>query len=184
MVPCFVHFMTMDRWMNFSGGVINRLLLRELHHEGPTDEMRFLLGEPFVENDIHQRHFGGIEEVSFEKLRVVLTLGEFQEAYDTVKLYLIYMLNWILMRLDERFKIPVWQFRLVKNLDEFDAFPWGAHVYRHIICSFKHALDGRPEGFERRQQAKGTNVHTVETYNIYGLSHTLLVIASIDRCNI
>ncbi|KAK2641104.1 hypothetical protein Ddye_022867 [Dipteronia dyeriana] len=44
----FGHFMTMDRRMKFSGGVIHRLLLRELHHECPTDEMRFLLGNHLV----------------------------------------------------------------------------------------------------------------------------------------
>ncbi|KAK2655269.1 hypothetical protein Ddye_008321 [Dipteronia dyeriana] len=191
--------MTMDRWMKFSGGVIHRLLLRELHHEGLTDEMWFLLenhsvrfskvefylitGLHFcivpdttqyeaVENDIHQRYFGGINEVSFEELRVVLTLREFQEAYDAVKFCLIYMLNWILMGFDERFKILLWQFWLVEDLD---AFPWGAHMYMHFICSFKHSIDGRREGFERCQHAKGADAHTVETYNIYGLSHAMMI---------
>ncbi|KAK2649731.1 hypothetical protein Ddye_017220 [Dipteronia dyeriana] len=124
-----------------------------------------------VENGIHHRYFPEADEVSLEEIRGVVTVAEFGEAYDSVKLCLIYMLNWILMGVDERFKIPVWQFRLVEDLD---AFPWGAHVYRHSIYSFKHALDGRRDGFERRQQEKGVDVHTVETYSIYGLSHALL----------
>ncbi|KAK2657925.1 hypothetical protein Ddye_010977 [Dipteronia dyeriana] len=104
-----------------------------------------------VENDIHQRYFHGADEVSLEEMRVVVTVREFREAYDAVKLYLIYMLNWILMEVDERFKILVWQFRLVEDLDMFDVFPWGAHVRRHSIYSFKHALDGQRDGFERSQ---------------------------------
>jgi hypothetical protein len=106
----------------------------------------------------------------------VLRIGIFDQQYDAVKLCLLFMLNWILMGLDERDKVPVWQFRLVEDLDAFDAFPWGAHVYRRSIFGFKHALDGRRERFEKRQQEKGDlDVHTVETYNIYGLPHALLV---------
>ncbi|KAK2638062.1 hypothetical protein Ddye_025857 [Dipteronia dyeriana] len=86
-----------------------------------------------VENGIHQRYFPGHDEVSLDDLRVVHTLGEFQRAYNAVKLCLIYMLNWILMGVNERLKIPVWQFRLVEDLNAFDAFPWGAHIYRHSI---------------------------------------------------
>ncbi|KAK3226793.1 hypothetical protein Dsin_006655 [Dipteronia sinensis] len=41
---CFGHFLRMDRGMKFSGSVVHRLLLRELHHDGPQDEMIFLLG--------------------------------------------------------------------------------------------------------------------------------------------
>ncbi|KAK3212689.1 hypothetical protein Dsin_017395 [Dipteronia sinensis] len=81
------------------------------------------------------------------------------------------------MGLDERKKVPLWQIRLVEDLDAFDAFPWGAHVYRQSIFGFKHALDVRRVQYERRQQEKGTDVHTVETYNIYGLAHALLIFA-------
>ncbi|KAK4842876.1 hypothetical protein QYF36_001136 [Acer negundo] len=81
------------------------------------------------------------------------------------------------MGVDERDKVPVWQWRLVEDLDAFDAFPWGAHVYRRSIFCFKHALDGRRERFEQRQQERGVDVHTTETYNIYGLLHALLIFA-------
>ncbi|KAK2655182.1 hypothetical protein Ddye_008234 [Dipteronia dyeriana] len=164
MASCFVHFLMMHREMKFSGGFIHRLLLRELRHNGPTDEMQLMLGNQSVrlrfrvvlnttkyaavENVIHQRYFPGADEVSLEEIRGVVTVAEFEKAYDAVELSLIYMLNWILMGWDERFKIPVWQFRLVEDLDMFDAFPWGAHVYRNSIFSFKHALDGRQDGFE------------------------------------
>ncbi|KAK2661229.1 hypothetical protein Ddye_007762 [Dipteronia dyeriana] len=150
MVSCFGHFLRMHREMKFSRGVIHRLILRDLHHNGPTDEMQFMLGNTSirfskvefclitglqfrvvpdttkyveVENGIHQRYFPGADEVSLEEIKGVVTVAEFGEAYDVVKLCLIYMLNWILMGVDERFKILVWQFWLVEDLDVFDAFP-------------------------------------------------------------
>ncbi|KAK2655396.1 hypothetical protein Ddye_008448 [Dipteronia dyeriana] len=137
MVSCFGHFISMHRELKFSGSVIHQLLLRELDHDGPTDEIRFLLGNHVVrfsnvefilvtglrfgvipdtsmyvaiENGIHERYFPTHDEVSLDDLRVVLTQGEFEKAFDVVKLCLIYMLNWILMGVDERLKIPVWQF--------------------------------------------------------------------------
>ncbi|KAK2651866.1 hypothetical protein Ddye_011722 [Dipteronia dyeriana] len=137
MASCFGHFLMMHREMKFSGGIIHRLLLRELHHNGPTDKMQFMLGNQSVrfsnvefclitglrfgvvpdmtkyeavENGIHQRYFPGADEVSLEEIRGVVTVTEFGKAYDAIKLCLIYMLNWILMGVDERFKIPVWQF--------------------------------------------------------------------------
>ncbi|KAK2658713.1 hypothetical protein Ddye_005246 [Dipteronia dyeriana] len=202
MASCFGYFLTIHQEMKFSGGVIHQLPLRELHHNGPIDKMQFMLGNQSVrfskmefylitelrfgvvpdttkyaevENDIHQRYFPRADKISLEEIRGVVTIIEFGEVYDAVKLCLIYMLNWILMGLDGRFKIPVWQFRLVKDLDAFDAFPWDAHVYRHSIYSFRHALDGQRGGFERFQQEKGTHIHTVETYNIYSLSYTILI---------
>ncbi|KAK2656046.1 hypothetical protein Ddye_009098 [Dipteronia dyeriana] len=135
MAFCFGHFMSMHRELKFYSGVIHQLLLRELDQDGPTDEMRFLLGNHVVrfskvefslitglrfevvpdtsmyvavKNGIHERYFPAHDEVSLDDLRVVLTQGEFEKAYDAVKLCLIYMLNWILMGVDERLKIPVW----------------------------------------------------------------------------
>ncbi|KAK2656288.1 hypothetical protein Ddye_009340 [Dipteronia dyeriana] len=202
MASCFRHFMSMHLELKFSGGVIHQLLLRNLDHDGLTDEIRFLLGNHVVrfskvefslitglrfgvvpdtsmyvavENGIHQRYFPGHDEVSLDDLRVVLTRGEFQQAYDAVKLCLIYMLNWILIGVDERLKIPVWWFWLADDLNAFDTFPWAAHVYRHSIFSFKHALPRCLE--ERRQQSQGDVGHSVERYNIYGLSHALLIFA-------
>ncbi|KAK2637560.1 hypothetical protein Ddye_032352 [Dipteronia dyeriana] len=48
MASCFGHFMSMHRELKFSGGVNHQLLLRELDHDGPTDEVRFLLGNHVV----------------------------------------------------------------------------------------------------------------------------------------
>ncbi|KAK2658951.1 hypothetical protein Ddye_005484 [Dipteronia dyeriana] len=120
MASCFDHFMLIHQELEFSGGVIHQLLLWELDHDGSTDEMRFLLWNHMVrfskvefslitglrfgvvsdtsmyvaiENGIHQRYFPTHDEISLDDLRVVLTRREFQQAYDAVKLCLIYMLN-------------------------------------------------------------------------------------------
>ncbi|KAI9191237.1 hypothetical protein LWI28_005560 [Acer negundo] len=178
---CFGHFLRMQHNMKFSAGIVHRLLIRELHHDGPENEMRFLLGKHLVrfskvefclitglkfgqlpdtstydvvQNGIHQRYFEGRDEVEFGELRAVVRTGGFAEQYDAVKLCLLYMLNWILMGLDEREKVPLWQFRLIENLDAFDAFPWGAHVYRRSISGFKHALDGRRERFKKDSEKR------------------------------
>ena len=37
---CFGHFLQMHRQNNFSAGIVHRLLLRKLHHDGPEDKMR------------------------------------------------------------------------------------------------------------------------------------------------
>ncbi|KAK3212688.1 hypothetical protein Dsin_017394 [Dipteronia sinensis] len=117
---CFGHFLRMDLRMKFSGSIVHRLLLRELHHDGPEDEMRFMLGPrsvrfskvefclitglkfgvipdttryEMVQNGIHQWYFNGVAEVDYEQLRDVLRIGVFEEQYDAVKLCLLYMLN-------------------------------------------------------------------------------------------
>ncbi|KAK2656293.1 hypothetical protein Ddye_009345 [Dipteronia dyeriana] len=101
MVSCFGHFLTMHEEIKFSGGSIHRLLLRELHHDGLTDELQFMLGNQSVrflkvkfclitglrfgvvpdttkyaavENGIHQRYFPGADEVSLEEIRVLSPL--------------------------------------------------------------------------------------------------------------
>ncbi|KAK3185067.1 hypothetical protein Dsin_032353 [Dipteronia sinensis] len=99
---CFGHFLLMHREMQFSAGIVHRLLMRELHHDGPEDEMRFILGHHSVwfskvelclitglkfgvipdtttyqtiPNEIHERYFKGRGEVEYEHLRVVLRRG-------------------------------------------------------------------------------------------------------------
>ena len=83
------------------------------------------------------------------------------------------------MGFDERDKVPVWQFRLVEDLNAFDAFSWGAHVYRRSITGFKRALDGPRRRLAEKRKQEGSedlDVQNTElTYNIYGLPHALLV---------
>ncbi|KAK2659365.1 hypothetical protein Ddye_005898 [Dipteronia dyeriana] len=80
MASCFEHFLTMHQEMKFSG-----------------DTTKYAA----VENDIHERYFLGADKVSLEEIRGVVTGAEFGKAYDDVKLCLTYLLNWILMGVDE-----------------------------------------------------------------------------------
>jgi len=182
---CFGHFLRMHREMKFSGGIVHWLLLRELHHDGPTDEMRFMLGnqsvrfsrEEFclitglkfgaipdtdvydaVENGIHQRYFEGRDMVRFCELQARIQQAHWHNPIDAVKLCLLLMVNCILIGLDERESVPIWQLRLVDNLDAFNAFPWGSHVYKTSIFWFKKTLHSKKN-----------------RYHIYGFAYALLV---------
>ncbi|KAK2642061.1 hypothetical protein Ddye_023824 [Dipteronia dyeriana] len=135
MTSCFEHFLMMHREMNFSGGnqsvrfsKVEFYLITGLRFGVVPDTTKYAA----VENGIHQRYFPGADEVSLDEIKGVVIIVEFGEAYDVVKLCLIYMLNWILMGVDERYKIPVWQFRLVEDLDAFYAFPWETDVPYYI----------------------------------------------------
>ncbi|KAK2648493.1 hypothetical protein Ddye_015982 [Dipteronia dyeriana] len=170
MVSSFGHFISMHRELKFSGGVIHQLLLRELDHDRSTDEMRFLLRN-------HVVRFLKVEFSLITGLRFGVVPGT--SLYVTVEneIHQWYFPGHdeILMGVNKRLKIPIWQFRLVEDLNAFNVFPWGAHVYRYSIFSFKHVLPRRRE--ERRQQSQGDVVHSVEGYNIYGLSHAILIFA-------
>ncbi|KAK3230299.1 hypothetical protein Dsin_002180 [Dipteronia sinensis] len=174
----------MQRGMQFSGSVVHRLLLCELHHGGPTDEMRFMLGKHSihfsrvefclitglkfraipdttlyedVENGIHHRYFGA---VSFTELQARIEHDQWQEQFDAVKLCLQLMVNCVLTGLDEQDFVHIWQLRLVDDLDAFNVFPWGSHVNKYSIFGFKKALQYRND-----------------RYNIFGFANALLVFA-------
>ncbi|KAK0582621.1 hypothetical protein LWI29_027732 [Acer saccharum] len=192
----------MHRGLQFSGCIVHRLLLRELHHDGPTDEMRFMLGSRSVrfskvefclitglkfgvipdmtqieevENGLHQRYFNSRDSITLEELQARILQGEWQQQYDVVKLCLVLLLNCFLIGLDEREYIPIWQLRLVDDLVSFEAFPWGSHVYKYSIYGFINALHGRRQRFQERQEKKGIENHKKEKYSIFGFSYALLI---------
>ncbi|KAK3227239.1 hypothetical protein Dsin_007101 [Dipteronia sinensis] len=181
MDSCFGHFLRMHRTMQFSGTIVHSLLLQEIHHDGSPDEMRFLLGNfgvvpdtteyLEVENGIHQRCFGGQNEIMFEEVKERVQQGEWTEEFDVVKLCLLLLLHVFLIGADERGSVPIWQVRLVDNLDAFDKFPWGCLVYSYSIYGFKTALSGR------RGRSKGKDKHSKEKYNMWGFSYALLIFA-------
>ncbi|KAK2658533.1 hypothetical protein Ddye_005066 [Dipteronia dyeriana] len=204
MDSCFGHFLRMHQTMQFSGTVVHRLLLREIHHDGSPYEMQFLLGNVCVrfskiefclitglkfgiipdtseylevENGIHQRCFGGQNEIKIEELKERVQQGQWTEQFDVVKLCLLLLLHVFLIGGDERGSVPIWQVRLVDNLDGFDAFPWGCLVYSYSIYGFKTALSSRRGRFEQRLRIKGKDKHPKEKYNIWGFSYALLIFA-------
>ncbi|KAK3179735.1 hypothetical protein Dsin_032934 [Dipteronia sinensis] len=105
---CFGHFQRMQRGMTFFCGIGHRLLLSELHHDGPSDEMRFMLGQRSVRfsrvefcliielnfeaisdtelyedipNGIHHKYFSGRDVVTLLNLKQGLN-REWQEQFD------------------------------------------------------------------------------------------------------
>ncbi|KAK3228258.1 hypothetical protein Dsin_008120 [Dipteronia sinensis] len=130
---CFGHFQRMQRGMTFFCGIGHRLLLSELHHDGPSDEMRFMLGQRSVRfsrvefcliielnfeaisdtelyedipNGIHHKYFSGRDVVTLLNLKQGLN-REWQEQFDIVKLCLLYMLNCVLIGAKERASVPI-----------------------------------------------------------------------------
>ncbi|KAK3184928.1 hypothetical protein Dsin_032214 [Dipteronia sinensis] len=168
--------------MKFFGGVMHLLLLRELHHDGPTDEMRFMLANQCVrfsrvefclitglkfgaipDTDVYDEYFGGRDVVTFSELEARSQQGQWEQPFDAVKLCLLLMVNCVIHRLDERHYIPIWQVRLVEDLDAFNAFPWGLYVYKTSIFAFKKALHKKKN-----------------RYNIFGFAYALLMFAEAE----
>ncbi|KAK2634963.1 hypothetical protein Ddye_029755 [Dipteronia dyeriana] len=131
MASCFGYFLIKHQEMKFSGCVIHRLLLRELHHNGPTNEMQFMLGNQSVrmKNDIHQQYFPRADEVSFQGDEGCSHPRRVSGGVRCCEALIHIYVELETDEGDDRFKIPVWQFRLVEDLDVFDAFPWGAHIF-------------------------------------------------------
>ncbi|KAK3198019.1 hypothetical protein Dsin_021434 [Dipteronia sinensis] len=103
---CFGHFQRMQRGMAFSSGIIHRLLLCELHHERPSDKMRFMLGP---------------RSIRFSNVEFCLITGlKFGAIPDTA----VYedVPNGIHHRAEEMNSVPIWQLRLVDDLDAFNVF--------------------------------------------------------------
>ncbi|KAK2650354.1 hypothetical protein Ddye_017843 [Dipteronia dyeriana] len=158
--------------MQFSSGVVHWLLLHKIHHYGPTDKMRFMLGKYSIQFFrvefclITGLKFGVIldmtlyEDVENGIDQTRVEYGQWQEKFNTVKLCLLLMLNCILIGLGERGFIPNWQLCLVDDLDAFSAFLWDSHAYKYSIYGFKRALHSQKK-----------------RYNLYGFTYALLVFA-------
>ncbi|KAK2635263.1 hypothetical protein Ddye_030055 [Dipteronia dyeriana] len=144
------HAVCWESCTSLAGTVVHRLLLQEIHHDGSPDELRFLLGIVSVrfskikfclitglefgivpdtpeylkvENGIHLMCFGGRNEIKIEELKKKVQQGQWAEQFDVVKLCLLLLLHVFLIGGDERGSVPIWQVRLVDNLDGFNAFP-------------------------------------------------------------
>ena len=139
----FGHWQRIQLGMAFSGGVVHWMLLRELHHDEPSDEMRFMLGPHSVRfskvefclitglkfraildtdlyedvpNGIHHKYFHGREEVTFIELEAKIEQGQWEQPLDAVKLCLLYMLNCVLIGAEERKCVPICSCALLMTL--------------------------------------------------------------------
>ncbi|KAK3184821.1 hypothetical protein Dsin_032107 [Dipteronia sinensis] len=130
---------------------MHRLLGRELYHDGLSDKMRFML-DP--------------RSIQFSRVEFCLITGLKFGAIPDTELYRVEMWSFLLnlkqglnrVNAEGRASIPIWQLRLVDNLEAFVAFPWGSHVYKYSIFRFKMAILKRPL-----------------RYNIFWLAYALLV---------
>ncbi|KAK2662346.1 hypothetical protein Ddye_000920 [Dipteronia dyeriana] len=116
---CFAHFHYMQRGMAFSYDT-------EVYEDSP--------------NGIHHMYFSGRDMVTLTKLEARIEQGQWQLQFNTVKLYLLYILNCVLISTEVMYSVHIWQLHLVDELDAFNAFPLGSHVYRYSIFRFKKAI--------------------------------------------
>lgn len=104
MQSCLGHFMEMQQDMSFSRQLVHMILLRQLHHDGPNDELRFMFGRhatrfskvefclitglrfgevpntnqmPRVENGIHDRILGAVYPLDSRSCLISLLLVRF-----------------------------------------------------------------------------------------------------------
>lgn len=198
----FGHFLEMFRGFSFSGQIVHRLLLREIHHDGPADEMHFLFGahdcrfgkEEFclitglqfgaipevdqydhVDGGIHTRYFDDAGRVDFEAVLAILRDGAFTQPFDCLKICFLAIVNIWLRGPDDRREIPLWQLRLVEDYDAFDRFPWGAWLWVHSIQKFRTALHHPSRSTRGIDPSTGQPYVYPTAYQIYGFAFALLV---------
>ncbi|KAK2661890.1 hypothetical protein Ddye_000464 [Dipteronia dyeriana] len=153
--------------MNFSGVIIHRLLLWELHHNGPTVAMRFLLENHLVRFSkvefyiITGLRFGVIPDTN---LYAVVENGIHQQYFPET---------------DERVSVGIRCCEALPHLYvELDIDGVGREIQDSNLSV---SVGGGPRylrcapRLEGRHQSQGVDVYTVETYNIYGISHPLLM---------
>lgn len=186
---CFGHFMGMDRNMSFSATLVTSILLREIRHSGPKDEMRFIMGTQVMtlsrrefclitglkfgahpcikykppKDGVLRRYFPQKDDMNHDDVRAIVAAGNFERPYDAVKLCLILLLRAFIWGSDRRTPVPIWCWGLLERLEEFDMFPWANLVYQYTVRMFRQAL--------HRLERAGNDIKC----NLYGFSWVLQV---------
>ncbi|KAK2641907.1 hypothetical protein Ddye_023670 [Dipteronia dyeriana] len=154
--------------MAFFDGIVHRLLLHELHHDGPNDEMRFMLGLSVRISRvefclINGLKFGAITDMKLYEDgpewktpyfdgRGAVTLLNLKQGFNRVNgksnsrqwsFVSCYIVNCVLIRAKERNSVHIWHLHLIDNLDMFNVFRWGSYVNKYSIFGFKRAILSR-----------------------------------------
>ncbi|CAA2990273.1 Probable rhamnose biosynthetic enzyme 2 [Olea europaea subsp. europaea] len=139
--------------MHFCSVIVNSLLQRHIERPNASrDEMHFLLG----------RHFPDHEQIRVPDLIRCLSEGEFDEGIDIVKLSMLVMKHNFLWGTDARTVVPTGEINFVdRNMDGFNAFSWGAYLFKQCLHRWKHTLPERE----------------TKHINLGGFSYALLVFA-------
>ncbi|XP_026405455.1 uncharacterized protein LOC113300459 [Papaver somniferum] len=189
---CFGHLMCMPK-LKFCGNVVHSLLLRELGGPCLNDEaMQFLVGghviqfsaqdfslvtglslktRPNIEKDplflshrLRHKYFSGSKSISMYTLEETFINCEHED--DTVKLALVYLLEFFLLGKDKKTYIDLRFLQIVDDLDEFNMYPWGLVSYERTFSSLAIALRRRAEKFKEKQRTNPNHWH--ETYSLRG----------------
>ncbi|KAL5788047.1 hypothetical protein ACOSP7_004996 [Xanthoceras sorbifolium] len=91
-VSCYNHFMWMHHDMTFLGVLVHELLLREIWHDSPRDEMRFCLGQHTVRL-LRVDYINHRDDVTIDNVKDTLEPDRFGAPDDALKLLLILVLH-------------------------------------------------------------------------------------------
>ncbi|KAL5811965.1 hypothetical protein ACOSQ3_026915 [Xanthoceras sorbifolium] len=169
--------MWMHRDMTFSDVLVHELLLREIGHDSPRDEMKFRLGRlkvllstvefclitglkfgelldtsqyGEVVDGIHHKYFNLRDDMPIDNMKDALELGRFGSPNDALKLSLILILHRFLYNSDNHDMLLVWMLQLVDDLEALGAFPWGSFIYWHSILSYMLAQASRGKSYKKK----------------------------------
>ncbi|KAI3974668.1 hypothetical protein MKX01_021512 [Papaver californicum] len=189
---CFGHLLCMPK-LKFCGNVVHSLLLREIGGPCINDEaIQFLIGghliqfcaqdfslitglsletRPSIEKDplflshrLRHKYFFGSKSISMYTLEETFINCEHED--DTVKLALVYLLEFLLLGKDKKTYIDLRFLQIVDDLDEFNMYPWGLVSYERTFSSLAIALRRRAEKFKEKQRTNPNHWH--ETYSLRG----------------
>ncbi|KAK2656149.1 hypothetical protein Ddye_009201 [Dipteronia dyeriana] len=124
----------------------------------------FLKTYHVISGGIHDRYFGGDENLQLKHVWEKFMGGQFEQPKDGLKMALVLIANNVLFGQDLRRKVSLWLFALVEDLKSFDSFPWGSYVYMITV----HYLR---QGFRSANASRKVFTH----YNLYGFPWTLWV---------
>ncbi|MCL7032903.1 hypothetical protein MKW94_026546 [Papaver nudicaule] len=189
---CFGHLLCMPK-LKFCGNVVHNLLLREIG--GPCindDGMQFLVGghviqfraqdfsfvtglslktrpsiekHPlFLSHRLQYKYFFGSKSISMYTLEETFINCEHED--DTVKLALVYLLEFLLLGKDKKTYVDLRFLQIVDDLDEFNMYPWGLVSYERTFSSLAIALRRRAEKFKEKKRTNPNHCH--ETYSLRG----------------
>ncbi|KAK2645729.1 hypothetical protein Ddye_020924 [Dipteronia dyeriana] len=128
----------------------------------------FLKTYHVISGGIHDRYFGGDENVQLKHVWEKFMGGQFEQPKDGLKMTLVLIANNVLFGQDLRRTVSLWLFALVEDLESFNSFPWGSYVYMMTIHYLRQGPQFVPFNYddcEQRPNDDGNDVDDADDGN-------------------
>ncbi|KAH7573394.1 hypothetical protein JRO89_XS03G0139500 [Xanthoceras sorbifolium] len=144
---------------------MHELLLREIWHDDPCDEMRFQLGQYTVQ--LSRVDFCLITGLKVKKLPDMTQYGEV--ADEIYHMYFNLRNDMTIHNVKDALELGrfVWMLQLVDNLEAFGAFPWRSFIYSHSILSYMLSQAVHGKSYKKKQLDNALGKHPNVKYNLY-----------------